>query len=53
MYTQTMQSLKRPQEFAQSAVLPDEVSSEIEAKCSDLTRRVGRLPSVILKSHKT
>lgn len=52
MYTQTMQSLKRPQEIAQSGVLPSEVSVTIETRCHDLTKRVGRLPSVVLKSHK-
>ena len=52
MYTQTMQSLKRPQEIAQSGILPDEVSTNIDSRCRDLTKRVGRLPAVVLKTHK-
>ena len=47
-----MQSLKRPQEIAQSGVLSDEINADIETKCHDLTKRVGRLPSVVLKNHK-
>ncbi|XP_028414728.1 nuclear anchorage protein 1-like isoform X2 [Dendronephthya gigantea] len=53
MYTQTMQALKRPQEIAQSEILPADVSSDIDGRCRDLTKRVGRLPSVVLKNHKS
>ena len=52
MYTQTMQSLKRPQEIAQSGILPEEDNVNIMNKCRDLTKRVGRLPAVVLKNHK-
>ena len=52
MYTQTMQSLKRPQEIAQPGVLAEDVSVDIETKYRDLSKRVGRLPAVVLRNHK-
>jgi hypothetical protein len=47
-----MQSLKRPEEIAQSGVLSAEINADIQARCHDLTKRVGRLPSIVLKNHK-
>ena len=38
--------------MATSGVLAEDLSSQVELRCRDLSKRMSRLPSAVFKKHK-